>query len=160
MRNWLLRIFNGLPGVRRSRYTPGMREVLKLSKAEAGRLGHDHVGPEHLLLAIIRKGNGLAIEVLSRIGTDLERLRSDVEEFMVSSPPPRRNLYALDSAALEILSNSKTIAHGMGNNWIGTEHLLIALSDSETMLVSRFLRNAGVETTKLLQATKDMTDQS
>ena len=49
-------------------YTPGMREVIKLSKAEAGRLGHDYIGPEHYLLGIIRKGDGLAVQtLLSRI---------------------------------------------------------------------------------------------
>ena len=63
-------------------YTPGMREVLKLSKAEAGRLGHDYIGPEHYLLGVIRKGDGLAVQTLMNLDVDLEDVKMEIERVL------------------------------------------------------------------------------
>ena len=63
-------------------YTPGMREVLKLSKAEAGRLGHDYIGPEHYLLGVIRKGDGLAVQTLMNLDVDLEDVKMELERMV------------------------------------------------------------------------------
>ena len=82
-------------------YTPGMREVLKLSKAEAGRLGHDYIGPEHYLLGVIRKGDGLAVQTLMNLDVDLEDVKMELERMVevgkasdgrsVSHPTPMPN---------------------------------------------------------------------
>ena len=106
-------------------YTPGMREVLKLSKAEAGRLGHDYIGPEHYLLGIIRKGDGLAVQTLANLEVDLEELKRELERMLDVGKAPGMNLYSPNADAKKVLEATKEIARQMKHNWIGTEHLLL-----------------------------------
>src|SRR5262249_7089603 len=68
-------------------YTPGMREALKLSKAEAGRVGSDYIGPEHYLLGIIRKGDGLALQALINLGLDVDELKEVLERAVLGKGP-------------------------------------------------------------------------
>src|SRR5688572_1310554 len=84
-------------------YTPGMREVLKLSKAEAGRLGHEYIGPEHLLLSIIRKGDGIAVQVLLNFGLDLNDLKLEIEKNVVVGEEPAFGLFSPIPQAREAL---------------------------------------------------------
>lgn len=92
-------------------YTPGMREVLKLSKAEAGRLGHDYIGPEHYLLGIIRKGDGLAIQTLMNLDVDLEDMKMELERSVEVGKGPTVGLFSPNGAAKRILETSKQIAN-------------------------------------------------
>ena len=129
-------------------YTPGMREVLKLSKAEAGRLGHDYIGPEHYLLGIIRKGDGLAVQTLANLEVDLEELKSELERMLDVGKAPGMNLYSPNADAKKVLEATKEIARQMKHNWIGTEHLLLGLIREENTLAARCLRNFGVDLAK------------
>src|SRR5688572_13605198 len=106
-------------------YTPGMREVLKLSKAEAGRLGHDYVGPEHYLLGMIRKGDGLGLQTLERLDVDLEDLKTEVERIVGRGKCPTVGLFSPNADAKRALEAAKKIAAQMKHGWVGTEHLLL-----------------------------------
>ncbi|MFC1601126.1 ATP-dependent Clp protease ATP-binding subunit [Candidatus Sumerlaeota bacterium] len=108
-------------------YTPGTREVLKLSKAEAGRLGHDYIGPEHYLLGIIRKGDGLAVQTLTNLGADLDELRMQLERMLEVGKSLSVGLFTPNAEARRVLEASKQVAQEMNHQWIGTEHLLLAL---------------------------------
>jgi ATP-dependent Clp protease ATP-binding subunit ClpC len=126
-------------------YTPGMREVIKLSKAEAGRLGHDYIGPEHYLLGIIRKGDGLAVQTLNNLDVDLEELKTETERMLELGKGPSINLFSPNAEAKHVLETTKEIARQMKHNWIGTEHLLLGLIKEESTVASKVLRQFGVD---------------
>jgi ATP-dependent Clp protease ATP-binding subunit ClpC len=71
-------------------FSQRMQEVIRLSREEALRLGHDYIGTEHLLLAMIREGGGMAIRILRNLGVDLVRLQRTIEDSVRSygGPPP------------------------------------------------------------------------
>lgn len=125
-------------------YTPGMREVIKLSKAEAGRLGHDYIGPEHYLLGIIRKGDGLAVQTLHNLEIDLEDVKMELERMLEIGKGPNVNLFSPNAEAKKVLDTTKEIARQMKHNWIGTEHLLLGLIKEEGTIAAKCLRNFGV----------------
>src|SRR5688572_17982063 len=83
-------------------YTPGMREVLKLAKAEAGRLGHDYIGPEHYLLGVIRKGDGLAVQTLMIFDIDLGDLKSELERMVEAGKAPTVGLFSPNGDAKQV----------------------------------------------------------
>src|SRR6185436_19546361 len=104
-----------------------MREVIKLSKAEAGRLGHDYIGPEHYLLGIIRKNDGLAAQTLCNLQIDDDELKEALERLIEPGRGPNINLFSPNTEAKLVLETTKSIARQMRHNWIGTEHLLLGL---------------------------------
>lgn len=124
-------------------YTPGMREVIKLSKAEAGRLGNHYIGPEHYLLGIIRKGDGLAIQVLQNLDIDLEILQAEIERNIPPDNRPDAN-FSPNQAALHVIEDTKVAAKGMKHNWIGTEHLLLGLVSHGSNIAATCLAKYGV----------------
>ena len=126
-------------------YTPGMREVLKLSKAEAGRLGHDYIGPEHYLLGIIRKGDGLAVQTLHNLEIDLEDLKTELERSLEIGNRPNVSLFSPNSDARRVLEATKEIARQMRHSWVGTEHLLLALIKEENTTAAKCLAGMGVD---------------
>ena len=126
-------------------YTPGMREVLKLSKAEAGRLGHDYIGPEHFLLGIIRKGDGLAVQTLMNLDVDLEDMKMELERMLDIGKGPTVGLFSHNADAKRVLEASKHIAHEMKHGWVGTEHLLLALIKEQQTLAGKCLSQFGVD---------------
>ncbi|MBI3735343.1 ATP-dependent Clp protease ATP-binding subunit, partial [Candidatus Sumerlaeota bacterium] len=126
-------------------YTPGMREVLKLSKAEAGRLGHDYIGPEHYLLAVIRKGDGLAVETLTNLDVDLEEVKLEIERMVEVGKGPTVGLFSPNAEAKRVLETSRAVANSMKHGWVGTEHLLLALIKEEDTITSKCLRQFNVD---------------
>ena len=126
-------------------YTPGMREVLKLSKAEAGRLCHDFVGPEHYLLGIIRKGDGLAVQALHRLKIDLESLKTALERSLEIGDRPDVSLFSPNDDARRVLEATMEIGRQMRHSWVGTEHLLLALIREENTVAAKCLANVGVD---------------
>lgn len=127
-----------------SPYTPALREVVKLSKAEAGRLGQAYVGPEHYLLGIIRKGDGAAIQVLVTLKVDLFLLKSEIERRMESAKPSPVDSYGTNESALNVLKEVDGERHHLGHNHLGTEHLLLALTRSGKTIPAECLANVGV----------------
>lgn len=150
-------------------YTPGMREVIKLSKAEAIRLGNeDTIRPEHYLLGIIRKGDGLAVQTLRNLNIDLQDLKDRLEQAMQGpsegskaiSPqeapssfwkkllgtesPSEPGVFAPDAAAKRVLDKTKDIARAMKHNWIGTEHFLLGMLAETDTVPSKVLQQMGL----------------
>lgn len=141
-------------------YTPGMREVIKLSKAEAGRLGHDYIGPEHYLLGIVRKGDGLAVQTLHNLEIDLEDLKMELERMLEIGKGPNVNLFSPNSEAKKVLETTKDIARQMKHNWIGTEHLLLGLIKEESTVAAKCLKNFGVDFGKAQKEVLNVIDGS
>lgn len=146
-------------------FTPGMREVTKLSKAEAGRFGHDFIAPEHLLLGMIRKGSGLGLRALHVLHISLYELRVRLEQKLSVNAPrsvpadPSDPVTARSSDPAElthptvfppkpstkaVLDKAVQIARAMKHSWIGTEHLLLALIAESDTVPSGILQQMGV----------------
>ncbi|MFT4545629.1 MAG: ATP-dependent Clp protease ATP-binding subunit ClpC, partial [Bacteroidia bacterium] len=62
-----------------AKFSPRVKDVISFSREEALRLGHEYIGTEHLLLGIIREGEGTAVKILSNLGVDMQELRKDIE---------------------------------------------------------------------------------
>jgi ATP-dependent Clp protease ATP-binding subunit ClpC len=111
----------------RTPYTPRLREAIILSKCEAERLQHGHIGPEHLLLGIIQEGGCLACQILQESDVDLDLMKDTLELALgtgsTSSDPPR-----LTNTSFEIWETMSEIAQDMGHRFIGTEHMLLGLT--------------------------------
>ncbi len=110
------------------RFTQRVRKVLFLARDEAGRLQHDYIGTEHLLLGIIREGEGVAANVLRRMNIDFERIQKAVED-SVNAPmgPVSIGEIPFTPRAKKVLELSIDEARLHNHNYVGTEHLLLAL---------------------------------
>jgi len=125
-------------------YTPGLRDVMMLSKAEAGRLMHNFIGAEHYLLAIIRSGNGIAYKMLVDHGVSIEELRLRLEEELWENPPVVTRLFDHNDDARRVFEAMKDVARELGHTWVGTEHLFLGLLKMDGT-AQRCLREFGVE---------------
>jgi ATP-dependent Clp protease ATP-binding subunit ClpA len=136
---------------------PPMKKAVELAIDEARKLGHSHVGTEHLLLGIVRQSESTAARVLAGLGVELERVRQQVIATLGQQHPgtamgPRSGntvvhtgpFDLLDDAAKRILGLAEEEARQMRHNWIGTEHLMIALLRSDSV-AQRALQELGVK---------------
>ena len=127
-------------------YTPGMRDVVIRSKAEAIRLRHNYIGPEHYLLGIISKGDGLAAQTLINFKINFEDLKAEIERSLnVRKRPMGGAYYGPNDQAKRVMSASKEIAIGLKCNWVGTEFLILALLKVEGTIADRCLRWFGLD---------------
>src|SRR5208283_1950313 len=133
-----------------NRFTERARKVIVYAKEEAKRFNHDYIGTEHLLLGLIREGEGVAAAVLQKLGLDLETIRLEVEKLVQAGPATQvvgdipftpRSKKALELSAEE--------ARALGHNYIGTEHLLLGLVKEGEGMAYRFLLNLGLDLGKL-----------
>jgi ATP-dependent Clp protease ATP-binding subunit ClpC len=129
-----------------NRFTERARKVIILAKEEAKRFNHDYIGTEHILLGLIREGEGVAATVLEKMGVSLENIRIEIEKLVQPGPATQiigdlpftpRAKKALELAAEE--------ARSLGHNYIGTEHLLLGLIREEEGVASQVLLNLGLD---------------
>src|SRR5690625_2439177 len=124
-------------------FSPRVKDVITYSKEEALRLGHDFIGTEHLMLGLLRDGDGKAIEILDTLNIDLENLRKKVEILSPANPEAataneKKNLH-LTRQAERALKTTFLEAKLFHSSSINTAHLLLCI-----------LRNQNDPTTKLL----------
>ncbi len=133
-----------------NRFTERARKVIVLAKEEARRFNHDYIGTEHLLLGLIREGEGVAAAVLQKLGLDLETIRIAVEKLVQPGPQTQvlgdipftpRSKKALELSAEE--------ARALGHNYIGTEHILLGLIKEGEGMAYRVLLNLGLDLGKV-----------
>jgi ATP-dependent Clp protease ATP-binding subunit ClpC len=127
------------------RFTERARRVVVLATEEARSRRHEAVGPEHLLMGILRDGAGLAVGVLERLRVDLETLRTEVERVLSETPTSAMGGEPGFSAEFRaVLEATVEEQWRYGHNWVGTEHLLLGLLDARST-ISRLLRTAGAD---------------
>ncbi|HBZ86097.1 MAG: hypothetical protein A2509_00535 [Candidatus Edwardsbacteria bacterium RIFOXYD12_FULL_50_11] len=128
-----------------NRFTERARRVLFLAREEARRLQHDYIGTEHILLAALREGEGVAVAVLLSLGVSTEQIRRKVEELMPKGGQTILmgelpfNLSARRAMELAV-EEAKTLQH----NYVGTEHLLLGLMEDQDGIASRALVSLGI----------------
>jgi ATP-dependent Clp protease ATP-binding subunit ClpC len=134
-----------MAGLNDTPFTPGWKEVMRQSRNEAGRLGHDYIGPEHFLLGIIRKGEGLAVQTLLNMDVDLDDLKMETEKMLEVGKGPTVGIFPQNVDAKKVIESARQIAKTLKHNWIGTEHLLLALIKEENTIAARVLKSLNVD---------------
>jgi ATP-dependent Clp protease ATP-binding subunit ClpC len=128
------------------RFTERVRKVISLARQEAVRLYHDHIGTEHLLLGLVKEGEGVAAVVLTNLGINLDDLRRAVENSVTTgSETLVLGEVPLNQEARSALNYAVDEARKMNHTYIGTEHLLLGLLREERGLGCQVLQSLGVE---------------
>jgi len=136
------------------KFTERVRKVMYLAREEAARLHHDYIGTEHLLLGILREGEGIAATVLNNLGLDLDAIRQAVES-MVSASGGTMTIGEIPFTprAKRVLELSVDEARQLGHNYVGTEHLLLGLIREGEGVAARVLLELGVDRKKVRDET-------
>ena len=136
------------------KFTERVRKVMYLAREEAARLQHDYIGTEHLLLGILREGEGIAATVLNNLNLDLDQIRQAVEN-MVSSSGGTLTIGEIPFTprAKRVLELSVDEARQLGHNYVGTEHLLLGLIREGEGIAARVLLELGVDRKKVREET-------
>jgi len=126
-------------------FTDRVRKVLAMAREEAIRLQHDYVGTEHILLGLIREGEGVAAAVLTNLNVDLDQIHERVEE----SVRKGKATIALGelpytSRAKKVLEFAMSEAREFNHSYVGTEHLLLGLLREEKGIAAQVLNSLGV----------------
>ena len=124
-----------------AKFSPRVKDVIAFSREEALRLGHDYIGTEHLLLGLIREGDGMAIKILKTLGVDTARVRHSVEEAVKGTSTTSLNLgnIPLTKQAEKVLKITYLEAKIFKSEIIGTEHLLLSILRDEDNVASQIL---------------------
>lgn len=129
-----------------AKFSQRVKDVLIFSREEAVRLGNDYIGLEHLLLGIIREGEGLAIKILRNLGVDISELRKKIESAVATNKEKTANPENLPliKQAERALKITYLEAKWFNSELIGTEHLLLAILKDENNLVTKSFQNYGI----------------
>nr|WP_294894068.1 ATP-dependent Clp protease ATP-binding subunit [uncultured Pedobacter sp.] len=124
-----------------AKFSPRVKDVISYSREEALRLGHDYIGTEHLLLGLIREGDGMAIKILKSLGVDTSKLRRAVEDAVKGNSGTTVNLgnIPLTKQAEKVLKITYLEAKIFKSDIIGTEHLLLSVLREEDNIASQIL---------------------
>lgn len=134
-----------------SRFTERAQKVLALAREEAVNLSHPAIGTEHLLLGLLREGEGVAAKVLQQIGVDLEDLRNEVKKVIGEVKQPVGQEIGLTPRSKKVLELAAYEARKQGVNYIGTEHILMGLLREGEGVAVQILENKGVKLEQVQQ---------
>ncbi|MBI5600270.1 MAG: ATP-dependent Clp protease ATP-binding subunit [Gemmatimonadetes bacterium] len=144
-------------------FTERVRKVLAMAREEAARLHHEYVGTEHILLGLIREGEGVAAAVLQHLNVELEEIQQKIEETVKKGKAAQATGPDLPytSRAKKVLELAMGEARELGHSYVGTEHLLLGLLREEKGIAAQVLADANVsleaaraETLRLLGGTE------
>ena len=140
------------------KFTERARRVLTLAQEEAQRFNHNYIGTEHLLLGLVREGDGVAAKVLGNLGVELNKVRSAVEFIIGRGDRTSSAEIGLTPRAKKVIELAVDEARRLSHSYIGTEHLLLGLVREGEGIAAGVLESLGVnlervrgETTRILQ---------
>ena len=142
------------------KFTERARRVLTLAQEEAQRFNHNYIGTEHILLGLVREGDGVAAKVLSNLGVELEKVRSAVEFIIGRGERTFRGEIGLTPRAKRVIELAVDEARRLGHNYIGTEHLLLGLLREGEGVAAGVLESLGVSLEKVREETKRTLQQT
>src|SRR5256884_3899422 len=127
-------------------FTPRAQQVLALARKEADRFNHNFVGTEHLLLGLIKLGQGVAVNVLQKLGLDLETVRMEVEK-QVGTGPDQKMIGNIPykPRGEKVLALASKEAKALNHTYVGTEHILLGLLREGDGVAARVLKNLDVD---------------
>ncbi|MGV6946463.1 ATP-dependent Clp protease ATP-binding subunit [Sphingobacterium kyonggiense] len=149
-----------------AKFSPRVKDVISYSREEALRLRHEYIGTEHLLLGLIREGDGVAIKILKNIGVDMAAVRQAIEEAVMGPSVSRTSIsnMPLTKQAEKVLKITYLEAKIFKSDIIGTEHLLLAILRDEDNIASQILSQFNVTynvfKTEVEQSATNITDEA
>ena len=139
------------------RYTEGAKRAVALAQESARELGHDYVGTEHLLLGLMQVQDGAAFRALSAEGVELAAVVRQIERLVGRGDYRFTDSFGYTPRTKKVLELSLYEAKTIGNSYIGTEHLLLALIREQESVAARVLQDLGVDLAALrAKVTKSM----
>jgi len=139
------------------RFTERARKVILLAKEEAKRFNHDYIGTEHILLGLIKEGEGVAAAVLQNLGLNLDMIRLEVEKLVQPGPSTvTSGDIPFTPKAKKVIELAMDEARSLGHNYIGTEHLLLGLIRENEGVASQVLLNLGLDLAKVRKEIMDL----
>ena len=130
------------------RYTDNARRVLSRARQEAQKFQHDHIGTEHILLGLIKIKDGVAADILTHRNIDLKHAKAEVEKMVVPGNPNNEDTFVAlprTTHAHELIDDAVEEARALKHNYIGTEHLLLALLHEKEGRGAQVLGNLGMK---------------
>jgi ATP-dependent Clp protease ATP-binding subunit ClpC len=135
-----------MPEESMNNFTPRAQQVLALARKEADRFNHNFVGTEHLLLGLLKLGQGVAVNVLQKLGLDLETVRLEVEKQVESGPDAKQlGNIPYTPRVKKVLALAAKEAKNLTHTYVGTEHILLGLLREGDGVAARVLRNLDVD---------------
>ena len=133
-------------------FTPRAQQVLALARKEADRFNHNYIGTEHVLLGLIKLGQGVAVSVLQRMGLDLESVRMEVEKEVGTGPDTKSSTnIPYTPRVKKVLALANKEAKQLNHSYVGTEHILLGLLREGEGMAARVLTSLSVD----LQTTRN-----
>ncbi|HZG71160.1 MAG TPA: ATP-dependent protease ATP-binding subunit ClpC [Chondromyces sp.] len=132
------------------RFTERAQKVLALAQEEALRLGHTNIGTEHILLGLIREGEGIAAKALYGLGLGSEKIQAEVENLIGKGDGGSQTIHYTPRAK-KVIELSMDEARKLGHSYVGTEHILLGLIREGEGVAARVLNNLGVSLNKARQ---------
>ncbi|MFC7372687.1 ATP-dependent protease ATP-binding subunit ClpC [Fictibacillus iocasae] len=132
------------------RFTERAQKVLALAQEEAIRLGHNNVGTEHILLGLVREGEGIAAKALQVLGLGSEKIQKEVETLIGRGQEAVQTIHYTPRAK-KVIELSMDEARKLGHSYVGTEHILLGLIREGEGVAARVLNNLGVSLNKARQ---------
>src|SRR6476646_9708514 len=131
------------------KFTERARKVLTLAQEEAQRFNHNYIGTEHLLLGLVREGDGVAAKVLGNMGVELNKVRSAVEFIIGRGDRMVMGEIGLTPRAKKVIELAVDEARRLNHHYIGTEHLLLGLVREGEGIAAGVLESLGVSLEKV-----------
>ncbi|NDB96138.1 MAG: ATP-dependent Clp protease ATP-binding subunit [Verrucomicrobia bacterium] len=127
-------------------FTPRAQQVLALARKEADRFNHNYVGTEHILLGLIKLGQGVAVNVLQKMGLDLETVRMEVEKQVGTGPDTKvTGNIPYTPRVKKVLALASKEAKALHHSYVGTEHILLGLLREGDGVAARVLKSLEVD---------------
>ncbi len=142
------------------KFTERARKVLTLAQEEAQRFNHNYIGTEHILLGLVREGEGVAAKVLANLGVELAKVRSAIEFIIGRGEHAVRGEIGLTPRAKRVIELAVDEARRLNHNYIGTEHLLLGLLREGEGVAAGVLESLGVNLDKVRNETVRILQQS
>jgi ATP-dependent Clp protease ATP-binding subunit ClpC len=142
------------------KFTERAKKVLVLAQEEAQRFNHNYIGTEHLLLGLVREGEGIAAKVLSNLGVELQKVRSAVEFIIGRGDRMVIGDISLTPRAKKVIELAVEEARRLNHNYIGTEHLLLGLVREGEGIAAGVLESLGVNLEKVRTQVIQVVSQS
>ena len=142
------------------KFTERARKVLTLAQEEAQRFNHNYIGTEHLLLGLVREGDGVAAKVLSNMGVQLPKVRSAVEFIIGRGDTGVTGEIGLTPRAKKVIELAVEEARHLNHHYIGTEHLLLGLVREGEGIAAGVLESLGVNLEKVRAQVMQVVSQS
>lgn len=136
------------------RYTEDARDVLSHARQEAQKFHHDHIGTEHILLGLIEVKEGVGAEILRHRNVNLKQAKAEVEKLVTPGNPDNEETFVAlprTTHAHELIDDAVEEARTLKHNYIGTEHLLLALLHEKEGRGAKILGNLGLQLEQVRQ---------